>query len=500
MGERAPPADDIPAPPYFMLPAPDCPSALPYTCTTTPYNLNFVVGWLGDLLKASRPPTRARWATAPMQQGNVVLTFWSAESPPLHPPKAPEAVYGYRRAGPTGWWTLWCGQDGPAEHTLPDVDVSAPTCGHCGRPQPATAELHLCPSPAHPIYSPRAFCPHPQAAPSVTTKEVAARCFTRGPHGVEPHSVNVSALPWHARCTPACRTPVLPQSSFLSALPSPVPTPDDLAAPLTLYCNNLTGADHQTGHLLQRLHSLKPDLVMFQEVWSFDSMETYVPSRLRTATGTAVGAGTGFVTAWGFDLQQPQTEHQIVHDDRNMFGVTSDVQRDAHSFLLPESLDQLASAVSPSTAAPWPDASPGGYTVWLGAVDRHGTAVSLIQSIYWEFGSGLVLPETGLTWQNRGASFSLDPAHRNALQPGRRPFHTIQPAMAQVGIAAAYIVGRPMGQDYGGLVSYFSIISVFALLVVVGAFLQATKRGRDRGRRCNDDVQSYSATSGRTPV
>ena len=70
----------------------------------------------------------------------------------------------------------------------------------------------------------------------------------------------------------------------------------------------------------------------------------------------------------------------------------------------------------------------------------------------------------------------------------------------QMGIAAAFIVGGPMGQDYGGLVSYFSIISVFALLVVVGAFLQATKRGRDRGRRCNDDVQSYSATSGRTPV
>ena len=70
----------------------------------------------------------------------------------------------------------------------------------------------------------------------------------------------------------------------------------------------------------------------------------------------------------------------------------------------------------------------------------------------------------------------------------------------QVGIAAAYIVGGPMGQDYGGLVSYFSIISVFTLLVVIGAFLQATKRGRDRGRRCNDDAQCYSATSGRTPV
>ena len=56
--------------------------------------------------------------------------------------------------------------------------------------------------------------------------------------------------------------------------------------------------------------------------------------------------------------------------------------------------------------------------------------MSFIQSIYWEFGSGLVLPETGILWQNRGTSFSLDARALNALKPGRKPFHTIQPAMA----------------------------------------------------------------------
>jgi len=71
-----------------------------------------------------------------------------------------------------------------------------------------------------------------------------------------------------------------------------------------------------------------------------------------------------------------------------------------------------------------------GDTVWLGAIDAEGRAVSFIQSIYWEFGSGLVLPGSGVLWQNRGTSFSLDENDVNHLVPGRLPFHTIQPAMA----------------------------------------------------------------------
>jgi len=67
------------------------------------------------------------------------------------------------------------------------------------------------------------------------------------------------------------------------------------------------------------------------------------------------------------------------------------------------------------------------------AMDSEGRSVSFIQSIYWEFGSGLVLPSTGITWQNRGTSFSLDESHHNCLKPGRRPFHTIQPALALLG-------------------------------------------------------------------
>src|SRR5215218_5718710 len=66
----------------------------------------------------------------------------------------------------------------------------------------------------------------------------------------------------------------------------------------------------------------------------------------------------------------------------------------------------------------------------MGAADSSGLAVSYIQSIYWEFGSGCVLPHTGVLMQNRGASFSLDKNAVNALEPGRLPFHTLNPALA----------------------------------------------------------------------
>ncbi|MEE7548927.1 gamma-glutamyltransferase, partial [Xanthomonas sp. Kuri4-1] len=79
---------------------------------------------------------------------------------------------------------------------------------------------------------------------------------------------------------------------------------------------------------------------------------------------------------------------------------------------------------------PWPQPSQAGDTTWFGALDARGQAVSCIQSTYFEFGSGLVLPRTGVTWQNRGCSFRLAADGWNALRPGRKPFHTLNPALA----------------------------------------------------------------------
>lgn len=94
-------------------------------------------------------------------------------------------------------------------------------------------------------------------------------------------------------------------------------------------------------------------------------------------------------------------------------------------------LAREAAAIDMRHAAPWPQVAEKGDTVWMGAVDGDGLAVSYIQSIFFEFGSGCVLPATGVTWQNRGASFHLDPAARNPLEPGRKPFHTLNPALAR---------------------------------------------------------------------
>ncbi|CAM5797549.1 MULTISPECIES: gamma-glutamyltransferase [Brevibacillus] len=72
---------------------------------------------------------------------------------------------------------------------------------------------------------------------------------------------------------------------------------------------------------------------------------------------------------------------------------------------------------------------PKGDTTWLGVVDKYGNAVSMIQSHYFDWGSGVVAKDTGVLLQNRGSYFSLDPNHINHLEPGKRTFHTINPAM-----------------------------------------------------------------------
>ena len=109
-----------------------------------------------------------------------------------------------------------------------------------------------------------------------------------------------------------------------------------------------------------------------------------------------------------------------------------------------------ASRIHPRRAARPVSATnpPGGGTIYLAVVDREGNAVSLIQSNYLGFGSGVVDPATGIHYQNRGSYFSLDPAHPNVLEPGKRTLHTLLPGMLfRNGQPGPWVVAGSMGGD-----------------------------------------------------
>lgn len=133
----------------------------------------------------------------------------------------------------------------------------------------------------------------------------------------------------------------------------------------------------------------------------------------------------------------------------------------AERLLETNNLRRMASEIDLKQAKPWKPKIDLGDTVWMGAADSDGCVVSFIQSIYWEFGSGLVLPETGIVWQNRGVSFSLDEKHHNCLEPMRKPFHTIQPAMAKLrdGRIMAYgtMGGEGQPQTQAALFSRYAV-------------------------------------------
>ncbi|WP_298135389.1 gamma-glutamyltransferase family protein [Acidiferrobacter sp.] len=106
-----------------------------------------------------------------------------------------------------------------------------------------------------------------------------------------------------------------------------------------------------------------------------------------------------------------------------------DAGADVSDWLRPLRLDAECAAIDPARAAPWRAACGPADTVWLGIIDHRGCAVSFMQSLYHEFGSGVVLPGTGICWQNRGTGLSLAGAV-DRIAPGRRPFHTLNPALA----------------------------------------------------------------------
>jgi gamma-glutamyltranspeptidase / glutathione hydrolase len=125
----------------------------------------------------------------------------------------------------------------------------------------------------------------------------------------------------------------------------------------------------------------------------------------------------------------------------------------------------------------------GSDTIYVAAVDRSGTIVSLIQSIYMGFGAGLVAPGTGFALQNRGALFSLAPGHPNILAPRRRPLHTIIPGFMErdgVRIGFGIMGGWNQAQAHA---QFVSAVADFGLSIQealeAGRFTKPTVDGRD---------------------
>ena len=119
---------------------------------------------------------------------------------------------------------------------------------------------------------------------------------------------------------------------------------------------------------------------------------------------------------------------------------------DGQALLAPDRIDALAARIDRKRAAPWGAGRGPGDTVWMGVIDGEGRAVSFIQSLYHEYGSAVVLRESGINWQNRGCSFSLDERALNVLRPGRKPFHTLNPALALLSDGRTMVYGN-MGGD-----------------------------------------------------
>lgn len=150
---------------------------------------------------------------------------------------------------------------------------------------------------------------------------------------------------------------------------------------------------------------------------------------------------------------EAETVHRIVEATKKAFALRDKhitdprhMDTDLQALLTRDHLTALAAQVRDDHAAALGTGRGPGDTVWMGVMDSSGLAVSFIQSIYHEFGSGVVLPGTGITWQNRGAAFSLQPDHLLALLPGKQPFHTLNPAAARLKDGRTLVYGS-MGGD-----------------------------------------------------
>jgi gamma-glutamyltranspeptidase/glutathione hydrolase len=116
-------------------------------------------------------------------------------------------------------------------------------------------------------------------------------------------------------------------------------------------------------------------------------------------------------------------------DVKQFIGDPKSMNLDPNNLLREDYLKGRANLINPNEAQNFKYGNPKlGDTVYLTTADENGMMVSYIQSNYWSFGSGIVIPNTGISMQNRGNGFTLKEGHPNQVGPNKRPYHTIIPA------------------------------------------------------------------------
>lgn len=120
----------------------------------------------------------------------------------------------------------------------------------------------------------------------------------------------------------------------------------------------------------------------------------------------------------------------------------------------------LGGLCDPGAVHPEPVSVPHGDTVGIAAADNDGYAVSLIQSVYHSFGSGLIDPETGILFHNRGTCLSLDDASVNVIAPRKRPAHTLMPAMTTQKGALRHVLSTMGGQGQPQIIAQLLLRAV----------------------------------------
>ncbi|WP_376796565.1 gamma-glutamyltransferase [Thermogemmatispora sp.] len=164
----------------------------------------------------------------------------------------------------------------------------------------------------------------------------------------------------------------------------------------------------------------------------------------------------------GYDLQalgyqSPETLHLMIEAKKLAFAdrdrYLSDpafVEIPVERLLSKDYAEQLRARINPQRAASQVTSASeperNGDTMYLCVVDEEGNAVSLIQSLFYSWGSGIVAGESGVLLHNRGSYFSLNPRHVNYLQPGKRTMHTLTPALV-LRSGEPFLVLGTMGAD-----------------------------------------------------